>query len=360
MTEETKINKITESLDREVLTSLTVTPKGSVIDNYNQLLDVAKTMSTAKFGIPSHLRGNPGDCLAIREIAMDKGLSPYLLARHCYVVNDMLCFDGQAVHAIVEKSGRLAEPLMFTYEGEGDTRTCSITGILRGGEKRTYTTPPKGEIKPQNSPLWKQDPDQQLAYLGVRRWSARYCPAALLGIYSREEMLDTVIDVTPEPQASPKLMERLPGRIEGEGFEQATAETAQEEAAALNKAEAVKAKRADILKKAREAKKAKASAEPPGEGLKPGGGRVDPAPGKALQQAAQDRAEALKEAGVSPLTWVPTNKAEYVEYARAMIEVAPSPLNWFLSEKQAKLRQACKVDDLTVKLLHTLAVEGAG
>lgn len=357
MTEETKINKITESLDRDVLQSLAVTPQGSVIENYNQLLDIAKTMSTAKFGIPSHLRGNPGDCLAIREIAMDKGLSPYLLARHCYVVNDMLCFDGQAVHAIVEKSGRLAEPLIFNYAGEGDTRTCAITGILRGGEKRTYTTPPKGEIKPQNSPLWKQDPDQQLAYLAVRRWSARYCPAALLGIYSREEMLDTIIDVTPEPVASPKLMERLPGRVEGEGFAQATAETAQQEANAINKAEAVKATRAEILKKAREAKKAKASAEAPQASSKPKGAVETPAQPTPTPEARAARAEALKEDGVSPITWVPATKAEYVEYARAMMEVAPDPLNWFLSEKQAKLRQACKVDDLTVNLLHTLAKE---
>ena len=261
---ETKISKIEDSLDRDVLKSLSVTGNGSVIENYNQLLDIAKTMSMSKYGIPKHLRGNPGDCLAIREIAMDKGLSPYGLARHCYVVNDMLCFDGQAVHAIVEKSGRLAEPLDFDYAGEGTERTCTVTGRLKGAATaRSYTTPPISKITPQNSPLWKTDPDQQLAYLAVRRWAGRFCPAALLGIYSREEMMDSIIDVTPQTTATPNLMERLPGRVAGEGFAETTAEAAQEEAQALNKAGEVKASRSEILKKAREAKAHKASVQAP-------------------------------------------------------------------------------------------------
>lgn len=349
VTTDTKIHKIEDSLDREVLKSLTVTGNGSIVENYNQLLDIAKTMSMSKHGIPKHLRGNPGDCLAIREIAMDKGLSPYGLARHCYVVNDLLCFDGQAVHAIVEKSGRLAEPLDFDYAGEGDSRTCTVTGKLKGAATaRSYTTPPIAKITPQNSPLWKTDPDQQLAYLAVRRWAGRFCPAALLGIYSREEMMDSMIDVTPEPAQSPKLMERLPGRVEGDGFAETTAEAAQEEAQALNQAEQVRQQRADSLKKAREAKANRASAGGRRARSKAKGvGEAAPAP-KATVRAPQGQPAAMSKAG-------------YVEWAQAMIKAeGRQAVNWFLSGEQAKLRQACKVDDQTATMLLTLAKEARG
>ncbi len=64
---------------------------------------------------------------------------------------------------------------------------------------------------------------------------------------------------------------------------------------------------------------------------------------KVIQQASQAQDEG------------PRNREEYVDYAREMIGVAPSPENWFLSEAQAKLRQVCKVDDLTVQLLLSVA-----
>lgn len=64
-------------------------------------------------------------------------------------------------------------------------------------------SPPLGQITVKNSPLWKTDPDQQLAYYTGRSWARRYAPEMLLGIYDVDELEGVAIgptrarDVTP-------------------------------------------------------------------------------------------------------------------------------------------------------------------
>ncbi|WP_208734721.1 recombinase RecT, partial [Corallococcus praedator] len=59
------------------------------------------------------------------------------------------------------------------------------------------------QITIKNSPLWKTDPDQQLAYYSGRSWVRRYKPEMLLGIYDVDEMEGVRVgpeaarDVTP-------------------------------------------------------------------------------------------------------------------------------------------------------------------
>ena len=43
-------------------------------------------------------------------------------------------------------------------------------------------------IKTRNSPLWTQDPEQQLAYYTKRAWARLYCPEVLLGVYAEDEV----------------------------------------------------------------------------------------------------------------------------------------------------------------------------
>ena len=54
----------------------------------------------------------------------------------------------------------------------------------------------------RNSTLWASDPKQQLAYLGVKRWARLYCPEAILGVYSADELEPEFSerDITPQPE----------------------------------------------------------------------------------------------------------------------------------------------------------------
>lgn len=233
MTDTTTIDKdpafveVKENPAREAARSIAIRDGGVVLTDWAQQVDYAKYMAGSKHAIPKHLRDNVGACIAVIDYALRWGFAPYQVARLCYLVNDMLAFESQLVHAVVEKFADLKYRLRPTYEGEGETRTCTITGHFRGEvDPLTYTTPQLGKITPKNSPLWKSDPDQQLFYFATQRWARRYCPDVLLGIYSIDEIKDSPtlapddlhIGFDHAKDVSPKLVDRLRSSQSDEGF----------------------------------------------------------------------------------------------------------------------------------------------
>ena len=211
---------------REASALIPVRGSGVEILNFSQQVDYAKFMATATYAVPKHLRQNVGACLAILDMAQRWGFQPYMVARLSYVVNDVLCFESQLIHAVIERFAPLRNRLRPKYEGEGEERRCIVIGHMKGEvEPLDYESPRIGKITPKNSPLWKTDPDQQLWYYSSRAWCRRHCPEVLLGIYGRDEIadnphigFDNAKDVTSESAA---LSERLsdPKRvITGEGF----------------------------------------------------------------------------------------------------------------------------------------------
>lgn len=213
-----------------------VGPTGASPISLAQQIDFAQFMAKARAALPVHLRGNVGDCLAVLDISSRAGLSPYMVANKTYLQNDRLCFESQLFHALLVQSGKLKGDLQVTYQGEGDTRTCTIKGTMRSdGIERTHTsqtlkdarpaTNDRGQIK--GSPLWKDKPDVQLFYDTSRDWIRMFAPTATLGIYTPEEMIEHpigpegAIDVT---EVSPDLHARLKGTSRDEGHQPGHAE----------------------------------------------------------------------------------------------------------------------------------------
>lgn len=239
--------EVKENPAREAAREMVVGTAGVVIKDWSQLVDLAKYMAASSHAIAKPLRGNVGICMAIIDQATRWGFSHWQLARQAYVVNDILAFDSQTIHAIIEKFAPLKYRLRPIYDGEGDTRTCRIIGHFKGEvDPLEYTSPPLGQINPKNSPLWKSDPDQQLFYFSTRRWARRYCPDILLGAYSIDDLQDAPplapqhVGFDHAKDVTPKLADRLRERHE-EGFagEQtlASIDRALEEASATAKTE---------------------------------------------------------------------------------------------------------------------------
>lgn len=214
--------EVRENDAREAARSIQNTGSGVTLANWAQSVDFAKYMARSTQAVSKHLRENVGMCLAVLDLATRWDFSPFMLAQRCHVINDVLCFESQVVHAVIEKFAPLKYRLRPTYDGEIEdgTRTCTITGHFKGEvDPLIYTTPPLHKITPKNSPLWKTDPDQQLFYLAIPRWGRRYCPDVLMGVHTRQEMDDSHIgfenakDVTPKPA----LAERLSAAFGGDG-----------------------------------------------------------------------------------------------------------------------------------------------
>lgn len=219
------IEVIDKKIDRAVTAAipLSETMGGIPVRSYLDMMELAKSIATGTISIRKHLRNSPGDILVLMMQARAMNLEPIGVMNKSYSVNDQLCFESQLIHAAVQKMAPLERRLDADFIGEGPARQCIVTGHLKGEPKpKVYTSPKIVDIKPQNSPLWKTDPDQQLFYYSVRAWSRRWVPDILLGVYSKDEIEDSpeaMQNITPAtPTVGDRLRERKDKKASGEGF----------------------------------------------------------------------------------------------------------------------------------------------
>lgn len=174
-----------------------------------ECLDFATVMSKSDFAIPPKFRGNPGACLAVTIQAARWEADPFGVIQKAYVTkskdqSERLAYEAQLVAAIVNTRAPIIGRLQLIYSGDGNTRRVKVIGVFRDtGEPREIETPPVGKITVKNSPLWTSDPDQQLAYYGMRAWGRRWVPEVLLGIYTPEELMEQPLVDAPRPSREP-------------------------------------------------------------------------------------------------------------------------------------------------------------
>ena len=90
--------------------------------------------------------------------------------------------------------------------------TVTVSAVLKGEAEPRELTISMAQAGVRNSPLWEQDPRQQLAYLCVKRWARLHAPDVLLGVYTPDELQEATPrverDITP-PAATAHGMNSL-------------------------------------------------------------------------------------------------------------------------------------------------------
>ncbi len=215
--------------------------------NLNAIMTVAGIMAESRQAVAKCLRGNKGACMAVAMQAMRWNMDPFALATKVYTTDTEgpISYEGQAIIAALNNSPLLATRLAFRWEGawekiigkfewresklkkdaEGNPKRylaqtwgdkdeeglCVIVSALLVGEKeprelRLYMK----QARVRNSPLWVEDPRQQLAYLGGRRWGRIHAPDVIMGVYTRDEISETIdMGMVEEvPVVPPELLGR--------------------------------------------------------------------------------------------------------------------------------------------------------
>lgn len=196
----TRVDQIENRINRDVVTSIGLsTNRGMAVDSMGQAMEVAKLMSVSGSAVPKHLRGNPGACLAVAVQGWEWGINPFAIANKSYEVSDRLAYESALYHAVLNRRAPIKGRVKMQFEGgEGQSRKCRVWAELSDGSGIVeYTSPNFGSINPKNSPLWKNDPDQQLFYFSVRAFARRHFPDVMMGISTVDEMQDiscTVIE----------------------------------------------------------------------------------------------------------------------------------------------------------------------
>jgi len=211
--------KIAERIDENVSSNLAISREtgGLAFTNATEAINFSKMMAVSQIGVRKHLRGNVGACLAITVQAIEWGMSPFAVANKSYLVNDQIAYESQLVQAVILRRAPIKGRFKFGYTGEGDKRRCKVTATLADGDIVEYESPEIGKIPVKNSPLWKNDPDQQLSYYSGRALCRRHFPDVLLGIYDVDEMPETTRDperarnVTPARLTTQQRLDALAG-----------------------------------------------------------------------------------------------------------------------------------------------------
>lgn len=183
--------------------------------NFDQMERLAKIMATGRSTIPKHLRGNVGDCMAVVMQAVQWRMSPYSVATKTHFVNDNIGYEAQLVNAVINSMAPTKDRIHYEWFGPWE-KVIGKFEIRKNKEGIEYRTPGwalkdedgigikvwatlKGEDEPReltlllaqartrNSPLWADDPRQQLAYLAVKRWARLYTPDVIMGVYTPDE-----------------------------------------------------------------------------------------------------------------------------------------------------------------------------
>lgn len=180
-------------------------------EGMDRLVRFATLMADSKATVPVHLAGKPADCLAVTMQAAQWGMNPFAVAQKTHVVNGTLGYEAQLVNAVVSSSNLLSTRLNYRWDGDwskvngksdkSPSLTVTVSAVLKGETEPRELTISMAQAGIRNSPLWEQDPRQQLAYLCVKRWARLHAPDVLLGVYTPDELQDTAPrverDITP-------------------------------------------------------------------------------------------------------------------------------------------------------------------
>lgn len=209
-----------------------------------RLQQFAQVMSEGAISIPQHLRGKPADCLAVTMQAAQWGMNPYAVAQKTHVVNGALGYEAQLVNAVVSSSSLLASRINYSWSGDwtkctgkddkSPDLTVTVTAVIKGESEPRELTISMAQAGVRNSPLWAQDPKQQLAYLCTKRWARLHAPDVLLGVYTPDELDEAPRaerDITPA-RSTVELNNLI-------GSEQAQPEQQQENAELINQLNAL-------------------------------------------------------------------------------------------------------------------------
>lgn len=213
--------------------------------HFQQMMSVAQIMAKGVATVPKHLRNNPGDCLAVVMQAAQWGMNPFAVGQKTHLVNGTLGYEAQLVNAVVNTMAPTKDRINYEWFGDWE----KVMGKFEERESKSkkdedtgkpikYRVPAwsikdeadlgikvwatmKGEDKPRelrlllvqcrvrNSPLWADDPRQQIAYLAVKRWTRLHCPDVLLGVYTPDELDTAPRDMGPAEVLTPVIPEEL-------------------------------------------------------------------------------------------------------------------------------------------------------
>ena len=184
-------------------------------EQFNQLLRAADMLSKTTM-VPQSYQGKPQDCFLALEIAGRMGLSPLAVMQNMYMVKGKPSWAGQACMMLINSCGKFRDvrPVYTVAKGKDD-RGCYIQAVrindgevVQGTEVTLKMAAAEGWA---TNSKWRNMPEQMLAYRAASFFARVYCPEALMGAQTVEEVEDV--------SSARSTAQRIKDAIKAEGTE---------------------------------------------------------------------------------------------------------------------------------------------
>ena len=183
----------------EQATQLTTNSVWENKDSFNQLLRAAQMLSQTSI-IPQSYQNKPQDCFVAIEMANRMGVSPMVVMQNMYVVKGKPSWAGQACTMLINSCGKFKDVKhIYTGEKGKPNRGCYVTATrisdgsqVDGVEVTMQMAQAEGWT---SNSKWRNMPELMLAYRASAFFARVYCPEAMMGVQTAEEVYDA--DSTP-------------------------------------------------------------------------------------------------------------------------------------------------------------------
>lgn len=151
--------------------------------------------------VPQSYQGKPEDCFIAVEMASRMNTSPLFIMQNLYVVKGKPSWAGQACMAMIIACGKFRN-VRHVYTGDRgkDNRGCYVEAvrisdgeILRGTEITMQMAKDEGWL---SNSKWRNMPEQMLGYRAASFFARMFCPEAMMGLQTTEEIYDAHPDTT--------------------------------------------------------------------------------------------------------------------------------------------------------------------
>ena len=163
-------------------------------DAFDQTARVAAMLAKSTI-VPENYRNRPEDCFIAVEMAARMNTSPIFIMQNLYVVKGKPSWAGQACMAMIVSCGKFKN-VRHVYTGTigSDNRGCYVEAVrIQDGETIRCTEVTISMAKNEgwmNNSKWKNMPEQMLGYRAASFFARMYCPEAMMGLQTTEEIYD--------------------------------------------------------------------------------------------------------------------------------------------------------------------------
>ena len=207
---------------------------------FEHLWRVAKAFAMSSL-MPETIRGKPEDCFILAQLSMRLNVDLFMLAQNTYVVHGRPGMEAKLQIGLLNASGRIRGNIAYQFGGDGDAYGCeAVVTDASSGEKIIGPKVDKRMVKAEGwdkktGSKWLSMPEMMFRYRAASLLIRAHYPEVTLGLLTREELEEQVIDVDSRLTA-----QVAPGQSKSEAIaamlmKPANPPTAQDEAEATPK-----------------------------------------------------------------------------------------------------------------------------